>query len=67
MAKAGYDPATAPKFWNRFGNLKQTERPEFLSTHPADQRRAQDLLALMDQANSLYQAAPKQARIGETI
>lgn len=55
MAKAGYDPREAPKFWNRFGAVKQGDAtPEFFSTHPSDDRRASDLLALMDEAMAYY-------------
>ncbi len=43
MSKAGYDPAEAPKFWTRFASAsKEAKPPEFLSTHPADERRASD-------------------------
>ena len=58
MAKAGYDPREAPKFWNRFANVKEgPQTPEFFSTHPADDKRASDLLALMDEAMSVYRPA----------
>ncbi len=36
MAKAGYDPAEAPRFWTRFASASKGAKPaEFLSTHPA--------------------------------
>ena len=58
MAKAGYDPSEAPKFWQRFATSHSGQTPsEFLSTHPSDERRAKDLLALMPEADKLYQAA----------
>lgn len=67
MANAGYDPTVAPGFWNRFGQLKESETAEFLSTHPSDQRRSQDLLRKMDAANALYRSAPNKIGRGESI
>ncbi len=68
MAKAGYDPNAAPSFWTRFGNLKVGEQtPEFMSTHPADDRRASDLLRLMDEANSIYTTAATKFGRGESV
>ena len=57
MAQAGYDPTVAPAFWNRFGDVKSEggQQAEFLSTHPSDDRRAADLLKLMDEAMAIYQ------------
>jgi len=68
MAKAGYDPAAAPSFWTRFGSLaKGQQMPEFMSTHPADQRRANDLMALMEEANVLYAQAKEKHNRGESL
>jgi metalloendopeptidase OMA1, mitochondrial len=67
MAQAGYDPTEAPRFWQRFGQVGGEKPPEFLSTHPADQRRAADLLALMDEAQSHYATAAPRFGIGEQI
>jgi len=69
MAKAGYDPSEAPRFWQRFaaataGGEKQ---PEFLSTHPADERRAKDLQEQLPKALALYQEAPAQFGLGQRI
>ncbi len=67
MAQAGYDPTVAPAFWNRFGELKGADTAEFLSTHPSDRRRSADLLAKMDAAMGVYQAAPDKLGRGERI
>lgn len=57
MAKAGFDPREAPKFWNRFSLVKNGDTtPEFFSTHPSDERRSSELLALMDEAMVVYNA-----------
>ena len=58
MAQAGYDPAVAPGFWTRFGEMKGGgQSAEFLSTHPSDQRRSSDLQALMPEASAIYQSS----------
>lgn len=44
MAMAGYDPASAPKFWERMATLSRGQQPpEFLSTHPSHDTRIKDL------------------------
>ncbi len=58
MARAGYDPRTAVEFWQRFATYKGSgQQLEFLSTHPVDSRRIQQLEAMMPQALEEYQAA----------
>jgi predicted Zn-dependent protease len=67
MAQAGYDPLAAPEFWSRFGALKDSSTPEFLSTHPSDARRAEKLRSLVPPAQSLYQQAPQKFGLGERL
>jgi predicted Zn-dependent protease len=68
MAEAGYDPAEAPRFWSRFGAMKQGPKPpEFLSTHPSDERRAQDLTELLPEADELYAATSTKYGVGEQL
>ena len=52
MTMAGYDPATAAEFWKRMASAKGEGQapPEFMSTHPSDDRRIQDILAYLPQA-----------------
>jgi predicted Zn-dependent protease len=65
MARAGYDPREAPRFWQRFAAAQQgASVPEFFSTHPADQRRAETLQALLAEAVPLYEAAPEKFGLG---
>ena len=54
MAMAGYDPQTAPEFWERMAAGKEGEPPEFLSTHPSDQTRIDDLNSWMPEAMKYY-------------
>lgn len=70
MAKAGYDPTVAPAFWRRFGQVKSAtgeQSSEWFSTHPSDERRATDLLALMDEASAIYAAARMKYNTGESV
>jgi len=59
MAMAGYDPRTAPTFWERMAAGKEGAPPEFMSTHPADATRIKDLNAEMPEALKYYQPAAK--------
>jgi predicted Zn-dependent protease len=55
MAMAGYDPATAPKFWERMATLSGGQQPpEFLSTHPSHETRIKDLEGWIPEANQYY-------------
>lgn len=68
MAKAGYDPSEAPKFWTRFAAAADSPKPpEFLSTHPADARRASDLEKLLPEALGEYRTAAQQFGSGQIV
>lgn len=69
MAKAGYDPAEAPRFWQRFAaaTAGAEKQPEFLSTHPADDRRAKELQEQLPSALELYREATAQYGLGQRI
>ncbi len=55
MSMAGYDPQQAPIFWERMSALSGGQKPpEFLSTHPADQTRINDLNGWMPEALGYY-------------
>jgi len=57
MAMAGYDPRTAPVFWERMAKVGGEAPPEFLSTHPGPDRRIERLNANMAKALEYYNAA----------
>ena len=54
MAMAGYDPHVAVPFWERMAAQGGSKPPEFLSTHPADQTRINDINKLMPEAMKYY-------------
>ncbi len=55
MAMAGYDPHEAPRFWERMSAKSGGNKPpEFMSTHPSDQRRIANLQAMMPEAMKYY-------------
>lgn len=68
MAKAGYNPAEAILLWERMGAAKQGKAPpEFMSTHPSDERRRGNLKSWLPEAESAYRNAPAKYGIGEKI
>lgn len=54
MALAGYNPETAPTFWERMNSLGGERPPEFLSTHPDPGRRIEHLKEIMPKALEYY-------------
>ena len=55
MAMAGYDPRAAPEFWQRMSAVREGEAPpEFLSTHPSDETRMNDLNSWIPEAMKYY-------------
>jgi predicted Zn-dependent protease len=55
MAMAGYDPAEAPKFWERMQSQGGgAEPPEWLSTHPSHGTRIKDLNDAIPEAMKYY-------------
>ena len=54
MARAGYDPREAEHFWTRMAAGKSGAPPEFLSTHPSDEHRIQQIRDLLPEALAEY-------------
>ncbi|MFA5982664.1 MAG: M48 family metallopeptidase [Methylococcaceae bacterium] len=58
MAKAGFDPNQSVALWQKMSTLSQGAQPiEFLSTHPSNSTRINQLEQHMPQALQLYQQA----------
>jgi predicted Zn-dependent protease len=55
MAKAGYDPAEAPRLWERMSAQGKSGTPEFMSTHPSDATRIAQLRAWLPDARRYYE------------
>jgi predicted Zn-dependent protease len=55
MAMAGYNPESAIAFWQRMAAAKDGQAPpEFMSTHPDDGRRIQDIQKYLPEAQQYY-------------
>lgn len=55
MASAGYNPDHAVEFWQRMKQLKgSAEVPAFLSTHPSDEQRINDIKKFLPEARKYY-------------
>jgi len=55
MAMAGYNPQAAVKFWQRMVKMSSGHKPpEFLSTHPSDKTRVENLKKLLTEAMKYY-------------
>lgn len=67
MARAGYDPQEAPRFWERFSHENSSSVPELLSTHPSDETRMRQLNEQLPRAMSIYQSAPQRYGLAEQI
>lgn len=65
MARAGYDPREAPRFWDRFGS-DGGGMPAFLSTHPKSSDRKRSLEGQIPKAISLYEKSNKYG-LGEKL
>lgn len=54
MAMAGYNPNTSVEFWKRMAAQGGEAPPEFLSTHPSNETRINDLKKLIPEAMQYY-------------
>ena len=58
MTMAGYDPTEAVPFWSRMSKQSAGAPPEFLSTHPGPERRAENLNKLVPKAREFAREYP---------
>jgi predicted Zn-dependent protease len=54
MAMAGYDPSAAATFWTRMSQSSGGSTPEFMSTHPSDNSRIQQIQKDLPEALKYY-------------
>ena len=54
MAMAGYDPHAAIDFWTRMSAHGGQPVPEFMSTHPSDETRIDNIQEWMPEAMEYY-------------
>ncbi len=64
MAKAGYDPKESIRLWDRMSKANKIKLPVWLSTHPADQDRLEELRKHLPEAEKLYAQAPEKFGAG---
>lgn len=57
MARAGYNPESAIEFWERMAERQGAAPPEFLSTHPTDTKRVDELKSFLPEAMEHYREA----------
>ena len=68
MARAGYDPNEAVRFWRRFAEVKGNQKvPEFLSTHPTDKSRITLINRYLTRAKIDYNTLKVRYGLGATI
>ena len=65
MARAGYDPQEAPRFWDRFPAETGSAGLDLLSKHPLNDTRTAKLSEIVPRALSVYQNAPQRYGAGE--
>ncbi len=66
-AKAGYDPGAAAAFWRKMMKMGSGKVPEFLSTHPSDDKRVRALEKVSAKMRSYYGKAPVQYGLGDRL
>jgi predicted Zn-dependent protease len=56
MAKSGFDPAAAIDLWQNMAKLSNGSPPEFMSTHPSNKTRIDQLTAHLPKSQVFYQS-----------
>ena len=56
-ARAGFDPRASVMLWQKMGQISGGQPPQFLSTHPSNETRQQDLQDYAQRVLPLYEQA----------
>jgi predicted Zn-dependent protease len=56
MAKSGFEPAAAISLWQNMAKLSNGAPPEFMSTHPSNKTRIDQLTSHLPKSQAYYQA-----------
>lgn len=68
MAKAGYDPAEAINLWDRMSAASGGNKPpEFMSTHPSDENRKNNLRTWLPETQQIYFGSTQKYGTGQVI
>lgn len=62
MAKAGFDPRAAVDLWQNMDALSKKSPPAFLSTHPTNETRIEDLISEWQKTLPLYNKAQEDGK-----
>lgn len=66
MSIAGYNPDVALTFWQKMAASSGSKVPEFLSSHPSDQKRIADIQAKLPEVKKNYYVEPAPAKTTTT-
>lgn len=64
MARAGFDPRQSVQLWQNMAAAGGEKPAEFMSTHPSNESRINNLQSHMNKAMQLYQQAPNRTNCG---
>lgn len=68
MARAGYDPREAERFWQRFHAMKGgADLPQILVAHPLGPNRMRNIKRLLRGTTPIYRRNPNQHGLGESF
>jgi metalloendopeptidase OMA1, mitochondrial len=68
MASAGYDPRESIELWDRMSKASGMKAgPEFMSTHPSDTTRKENLRQWLPDAMRTYEKSPQKFGLGQNI
>ncbi len=65
MAEAGFDPRASVDLWQNMAAMAKKSPPEFLSTHPTNETRIENLISEWQVALPIYNQAKEDGKIPE--